>query len=315
MKIIKFDEILRRFERVFAFDNDIKWGSVFVIFGYHALAVYWCYNYSLPVKWQTVIFAYCTYVLSGMGITLGVHRYWSHRCFKATKPLQIILFLMFALTGQTSIRIWVRNHRLHHKASDTPGDPHNATRGLFYSHIGWLMMKKTDQLIEQGKKIDMRDIDSDPLLRWYDRNVFMVNLMAAFVLPTMVNIWCLGESWRCAVAWQCFVRYLGVLHAQMTINSLAHKFGNRPFNSRIKPAENMFVSYITFGEGFHNYHHVFPYDYRTTGDYFILDYGKILLKFFEKIGWAYNLRKASPETIASAVGRLNCAESDDLLKS
>lgn len=104
------------------------------------------------------------YHLTIFGITAGAHRLWSHRSYKAKLPLQIILMVLNSMAFQNTAVTWIRDHRLHHKCSDTDGDPHNATRGFFYSHIGWLMTKKSDEVIKQGKTVDMSDIYSNPVL-------------------------------------------------------------------------------------------------------------------------------------------------------
>lgn len=101
-----------------------------------------------------------------LGITAGAHRLWAHRCYKATVPLQIILIIFNSLSFQNTAIHWIRDHRLHHKYSDTDGDPHNASRGFFYSHVGWLLVKKHPEVKKRGKMIDMSDIYSNPILRF-----------------------------------------------------------------------------------------------------------------------------------------------------
>ncbi|CAK1587473.1 unnamed protein product [Parnassius mnemosyne] len=112
-------------------------------FGYaHASALYGLYLVCTSAKWQSIFFLYILLVLSTIGITAGAHRLWTHKAYKAKMPLQIILMLMNSLAFQNTATDWVRDHRLHHKYSDTDADPHNATRGFFYSHIGWLLVRK-----------------------------------------------------------------------------------------------------------------------------------------------------------------------------
>lgn len=108
--------------------------------------------------------AYIVVFFSGMGITAGVHRLWSHRAYKAKLPLRIFLMLCQSLAFQNSIYEWTRDHRVHHKFTDSDADPHNSRRGFFFAHMGWLMCKKHPDVKEKGKQIDMSDLKADPVV-------------------------------------------------------------------------------------------------------------------------------------------------------
>lgn len=108
-------------------------------------------------------------MFGAFGITAGAHRLWSHRSYKAKWPLRLILMISQTLAFQNSIYEWVRDHRVHHKFTDTDADPHNAKRGFFFSHIGWLMMKKHTDVREKGKTVDMTDLESDPIVMFQKR--------------------------------------------------------------------------------------------------------------------------------------------------
>lgn len=108
--------------------------------------------------------AYFVAFFSGIGITAGVHRLWSHRAYKARLPLRIFLMLCQSLAFQNSIYEWTRDHRVHHKFTDTNADPHNSRRGFFFAHMGWLMCKKHPDVKEKGKQIDMSDLEADPVV-------------------------------------------------------------------------------------------------------------------------------------------------------
>jgi fatty-acid desaturase len=102
----------------------------------------------------------------GLGITAGAHRLWAHRTYKAKLPLRILLMLAQTFALQNDIHEWVRDHRVHHKFTDTDADPHNSTRGFFFSHMGWLMVKKHKDVFIKGKTVDMSDVASDPVVRF-----------------------------------------------------------------------------------------------------------------------------------------------------
>ncbi|XP_047532762.1 acyl-CoA Delta-9 desaturase-like [Vanessa atalanta] len=266
-------------------------------------AIYWCALYAFPVKFQTIVYALVMYIYAGFGITGGAHRLWTHKAYKAKLPLKLFLLTAFASAGQNSLEQWVRDHRVHHKYSDTEADPHDSNRGLFFSHIGWLMMKKNSHVLTRGKQMDMSDITDDSLLRFYNKYFTYFKLVFCFLLPLYVNVHLLGETWRCAIAWQWFIRFLSMFHSELTVNSLAHAYGNRPYNKNINPRENLFVATCTFGEGWHNYHHAFPFDYKAAEHFDALNFGTLLIDCFEKIGWAYDLRQATPTMINSIAQR------------
>lgn len=102
--------------------------------------------------------------MSGLGITVGAHRLWSHRSYKAKIPFESLLLIFNTMAFQNHVIEWARDHRCHHKWTDTDADPHNTHRGFFFSHMGWLMMKKHPKIREMGAKLDMSDLENNPLL-------------------------------------------------------------------------------------------------------------------------------------------------------
>jgi stearoyl-CoA desaturase (delta-9 desaturase) len=105
----------------------------------------------------------------GLGVTAGAHRLWTHRSYKARWPARLILMLLNCIALQNDVIEWARNHRSHHKWTDTVADPHNATRGFFFSHMGWLMLGKHPEVRRQGAKLDLSDLYADPILRFQRR--------------------------------------------------------------------------------------------------------------------------------------------------
>jgi stearoyl-CoA desaturase (delta-9 desaturase) len=161
--------------------DDILWKKVFYFFYLHVSAFYGLYLLTTTASWKTTIWctqrqlssiylpllifpAYFLLLCCVEGITVGTHRLWSHRAFKAKLPLRILLAFFQTLTFQKDVYDWVRDHRVHHKYADTNADPHNATRGFFFSHMGWMMIKKHKEVIEKGKALDMSDLEADPVV-------------------------------------------------------------------------------------------------------------------------------------------------------
>ncbi|XP_045450299.1 acyl-CoA Delta(11) desaturase-like [Melitaea cinxia] len=301
---VSLSELFQSFEKSLGFKNKIKWNIAILIILYHVLGIYWSYKYAFPAKWQTLAFTLAMYMFAGFGLTAGVHKLWSHRAFKVNLPLHLILLAGYASAGQNSIYQWVLDHRVHHKYSDTEADPHNANRGLFFSHIGWLMTKKNELVLSRGKQIDMSDITDDPLLRFFNKYFTYFKLLFCYILPFYINVYILGETWQCTIAWQWFIRFLCAFHSELTVNSLAHTFGTRPYNKEIVPTQNKFVSLILLGEGTHNFHHAFPYDYRSGEQFDYFNLTRLIIDFFSKIGWAYDLKTATPAMIKSMSQRL-----------
>ncbi|MCL4151495.1 UNVERIFIED_CONTAM: hypothetical protein GTU68_043742 [Idotea baltica] len=275
--------------------SKVIWRNVILFILLHIYTVYGMYLMLTSCMWKTIFFAYFLYYLSAMGITMGVHRLWSHRSYKAILPLRVFLAACQTLAFQNSIYDWARDHRVHHKFSESDADPHNAQRGFFFSHMGWLMYRKHPDVIQKGKTLDFSDLLQDPVVRFQKKFYVPLMVLACFVLPTFIPNYLWGESLVTALMVAGFVRYCIVLHITWMVNSLAHWLGSKPFDKNIYPAQNKFVAYLAMGEGWHNYHHVFPFDYRSAelGGFIHLNFTTFVINFCAKIGWVYDLRVAT----------------------
>ena len=231
------------------------------------------------------------------GITAGVHRLWSHRAYKAKLPLRILLAICNSMAYQNSIYIWARDHRVHHKYSETNADPVNIERGFFFAHCGWLMSRKHPDVAEFGLRVDMSDVINDPVVYYQHKYYIPSILVMCFVLPTLIPIWAWNESFLCSFFVATIARYILSLNATWLVNSAAHMFGNRPYDYQIAPAENSSVAMLTLGEGYHNYHHTFPWDYSTSEWGWTLNPTTLILDQFAKIGWVYDRRSASKDMV------------------
>ncbi|NP_001299594.1 acyl-CoA Delta(11) desaturase-like [Amyelois transitella] len=276
-------------------------------FGYwHLSAVYGLYLCFTCAKWATILFAFFLYVIAEIGITGGAHRLWAHRTYKAKLPLEILLLIMNSIAFQDTAFTWARDHRLHHKYSDTDADPHNATRGFFYSHVGWLLVKKHPEVKARGKYLSLDDLKNNPLLKFQKKYAILVIGTLCFLMPTFVPVYFWGEG--ISTAWNInLLRYVMNLNMTFLVNSAAHIFGNKPYDKSIASVQNISVSLATFGEGFHNYHHTYPWDYRAAelGNN-RLNMTTAFIDFFAWIGWAYDLKSVPQEAIAK-----RCAKTGD----
>jgi stearoyl-CoA desaturase (delta-9 desaturase) len=211
----------------------------------------------------TLLWAFLLFVISGNGITGGVHRLWAHRSYKATFGLRVFLMLSNSIANQGSIWNWARDHRVHHKHSETDADPHNAKRGFFFSHIGWLLVKKHPSVIAAGKSLCFDDLLEDSVVMFQKNWDPWFALFMCFFFPAIV-----AQSWG-EEFWNAFfvagsLRYVVVLHITWSVNSFAHFFGDHPYDPKSWPSENPIVSLFALGEGWHNWHHKYPFDYAAS---------------------------------------------------
>ena len=205
--------------------------------------------------------------------------------------------LCSSIANQGSIFHWVRDHRVHHRCCETNADPHDATRGFFFSHIGWLILKKHPNVIKAGKSMDFSDIMDDPIVRWQHQLHPWFNSYMCFILPAQIASYYWDENFTSAFLVAGGLRYCFVLHCTFLVNSAAHMFGDRPY-ATIKHSlatENPIVSFLTIGEGWHNWHHKYPYDYAASefGISSQFNISKLFIDFMAKIGLVWNRKRAT----------------------
>jgi stearoyl-CoA desaturase (Delta-9 desaturase) len=169
------------------------------------------------------------YIISGLGITAGAHRLWAHRSYKARFPLRVLLMIFNTIAFQDAAMHWARDHRVHHKYSETDADPHNATRGFFFSHIGWLMCKKHPDVKAAGAKIDISDLKADPVLAFQKKYFLILMPIFCFIIPTVVPLFW-GETLKNAWFVATMFRYTFFLNVTWCVNSAAHKWGGKPYD-------------------------------------------------------------------------------------
>ncbi|KAM0725340.1 Acyl-CoA Delta-9 desaturase [Formica fusca] len=288
-------------EGLFKFKTELKWWNVVSIILLHMSMLYFCYTFKWFEDVRTTIWMIIMGVIQGLGVTAGAHRFWTHRAYKAKWPLRIILLICYTSAGQNNLYDWVRDHRVHHKYSDTNADPHNSNRGFFFSHVGWLMMKKHPEVIRKGHQIDMSDILADPITAFGCKYFSILKFIFAYLLPITVPIYGWNETWSRAFMSQ-IMRIIVGLNCTWSVNSVAHIWGSKPYDAYINPTENKFVAFVAFGEGWHNYHHVFPWDYKAAelGNY-TFNFATMFIDICAKIGWAYDLKQPSEELVKTVI--------------
>ncbi|KAI4644743.1 stearoyl-CoA 9-desaturase [Alternaria triticimaculans] len=234
---------------------------------------------STPLTLPTFLWSIVYYATTAFGITGGYHRLWSHRCYSARLPLRLFLAFTGAGAIQGSIRWWSANHRAHHRWTDTMKDPYSVMRGLLFSHIGWMVLNNDPKV--KGRT-DISDLDSDPIVVFQHKHYGKLLLFTAWIFPAVVAGLGWGDYWG-GFVYAGIIRACFVQQATFCVNSLAHWIGEQPFDDRRSPRDHVFTALVTMGEGYHNFHHEFPSDYRNAIAWYQYDPTKWLIWIMSKI--------------------------------
>jgi stearoyl-CoA desaturase (delta-9 desaturase) len=255
--------------------------------------------------WHDVVIAAAMYLISGHGITVGYHRYFTHSSFKAVRPLRVALAIAGSLAAEGPVIRWVSDHRKHHRYSDKDGDPHSPWRygstipalmkGLFYAHMGWLFdIEQTDP------RQYAPDLLNDKAIVKVSRSFVLLTVVSLLVPPLIGGLW--AWSWQGAVTaffWGSLVR-IGLLHhVTWSINSICHAAGERTFKSRDKSGNVWWLAVLSMGESWHNLHHADPTSARHGVLRGQVDSSARIIWAFEKFGWVRDVRWPTPERIAA----------------
>ena len=257
------------------------------------------------LRWHDFVVFGVFYVLTGLGITVGFHRYFTHRSFKTNRFVRGTLAILGTAAIEGPITAWVADHRKHHAFSDQPGDPHSphvdhggglrgALRGLAHAHLGWLFVHT-----QRGNKQRYApDLVADPLIRFIDRTTLLwiaLGLAIPFGLGFL-----LGGTLTAALTgllWGGAVRVLLIHHVTFSINSLCHFFGRRRFDTDDQSRNLLWLAPLSFGEAWHNNHHAFPTSAAHGMRWYerLLDPSAIVISALERTGLAWDVVRVSEE--------------------
>lgn len=258
-----------------------------------AVVLSWIYFSQNGLEWSQIALAVAFYFATGLSITGGYHRLFSHRAYKANNLVKFLYLIFGAATFQNSALKWCSDHRIHHNHVDEEKDPYNINKGFWYAHIGWIFF--------QEKKEDPKypkDLLNDKLVMWQHRNYLWLCVVMGFILPTVIGHF-LGSALG-GFALAGVGRVVFVHHCTFFINSLCHIVGTRPYTDTNTARDSAIMAVFSYGEGYHNYHHYFPTDYRNGIRWFHFDPTKWLIKTLSWIGWAKDLKKVPEKLIAQA---------------
>lgn len=252
--------------------------------------------------WAQILMAVVFYFATGMSITGGYHRLFAHRTYKANPLLKIAYLLFGAAAFQNSALKWSADHRIHHNHVDEEADPYNINKGFFYAHIGWIFYKESPDIHKNYPK----DLLNDKLVMWQHRNFMTIAIVMGFVLPTIIGYFLGSALGGFAIAG--LLRIVFVHHCTFFINSLCHIVGSRPYTDTNTARDSFVMALFSYGEGYHNYHHYFPSDYRNGIKWYQFDPTKWMIKIASYIGLARDLKKVPQRMINEAISKMSSKE-------
>lgn len=241
------------------------------------------------------------YLLCGLGITLGWHRYFTHRGFETGRTMQALLAVLGAMAMQGPLTQWVTDHRKHHALSDREGDPHSphvgrrpgvlgAAAGLFHAHVGWLFSTKG---MERGPRY-ARELFDNSMIRWLDR-LYLLWVALSLGIPFAIGFLFGGMSGGfAALVWAGLVRIFLFQHATFAVNSICHKFGRREYRSRDESRNVWYLAPFSLGESWHNNHHAFPASARHGLGRAQLDISWLTIRALERLHLVRDVKHPTP---------------------
>jgi stearoyl-CoA desaturase (Delta-9 desaturase) len=250
---------------------------------------YWFY--AGLFNWPTFILFLLMWTAVGISTTAGYHRLFTHRAYEASWPVRLFFLCFGAVSWEASAWRWTMDHHKHHRYVDTPRDPYNIQQGFWYAHLWWLFRQREyDHESTLGQQYGQ-----DPLIRFQHRHYTSIAIFFAFILPPgIAAFW--GDAFGGFI-----LAGLGVVvinhHFTFSINSFCHWLGRQPYSDKHSARDSHFLAFFNYGEGYHNYHHEFPNDYRNGIRWYQWDPTKWLIRTLHSLGLVSNLKSVSPEII------------------
>jgi len=243
------------------------------------------------LRWsEALVFLVMTFLV-GTAVTGGYHRLFSHRAYRASWPVRFLFLCFGAAAFENSALKWASDHRAHHQHVDTDQDPYTIGRGFWYAHWTWVMEAK-------GRPISgVADLEKDPLVRWQHRYHFLIGAGAA-TLPLWVGL-ATGNVFG-HIVFGLLLRIVVTHHTTFLINSAAHMFGTRPYTDTNTARDNWLLAPLTCGEGFHNFHHAWQWDYRNGALWYQWDTTKWLLNLLRWVGLVGQFRRVPAAAMTRA---------------
>lgn len=267
----------------------------------------------VPLTLPTLIVALVFYWLNGcIGITAGYHRLFAHRAFDSHWTVQWAVLFFGAGAFEGSAKWWCRNHRIHHRYIDTDKDPYNATRGFFYTHWGWMVMKQDYEILGF---VETHDLNRNRAVMFQHNYYLPIALLSGVILPTVL-CGLINGDWVGGYMYAALAKMFWTHNCTFFINSLAHStlFGaTQNFSDQHSSRDSLLCALLTFGEGYHNFHHEFAQDYRNGIKWFHWDPTKWVIRSLEIIGLAKNLVRTPQSVIRRNIMALRLKQHEKIV--
>ena len=287
-----------------AVDRPKDWTNILFLSLTPLIGVFGTLAYALKfgVTWWEPILFLVSYLVVGLSVTAGYHRLYAHKGYEA-HPLVHAFFLFFgAMALQNSVLKWASDHRIHHKYVDKDWDPYSIKRGGLLAHIFWLFYKDVP-----GRTFENApDLQSNRLVMLQYRYAAWIGILFGLGIPTLIGA-AFGRPLG-GLLWGGFLRIVVIHHTTFFVNSIAHMWGSRPYSDENSARDNWMLAFVTNGEGFHNFHHKFPSDYRNGIRWFDWDPTKWLIRTLHALGLAKQLRYTPRPIIEKARLRMATLE-------
>ncbi len=258
------------------------------------------YIYYQGIHWVDVAILALMYSGIGLAITGGYHRFYAHRAYDC-HPIVQCLFLTFGAAAlENSVLCWASDHRRHHRYVDHDEDPYNITKGFFWAHMGWIFFD-THSNASDSRFENAHDLKKDKFVLWQHKYYLPLAVFFGFGVPMILG-WAVGQTWG-GLIWGGLIRQFLTHHTTFLINSAAHWFGKRPYSKQNTARDSWWLAIFSFGEGFHNFHHAFPSDYRNGIRWYHWDPTKWVIRALSWIKLSWGLRKTPKQSIIESIDR------------
>jgi len=262
----------------------LNYTSIGFILFFHSLALFGLVNFKINMI--DIQMTLLMYFITGFGVTVGYHRLWAHRSYKASYIVQAVLAILGAGALQGSILWWSKYHRLHHNKSDTDDDPYGPQLGFLHSHIIWIFENKK---LNKLKTINVSDLTSNPIVVFQHKYYVIISLLCSIGFPLVYYIFNGYNIYNCLFYPVALARVI-LWHSTWFVNSLAHTLGTQTYGKSGTSRDHFLTALLTFGEGYHNFHHEFPYDYRNAIHWYQYDPSKWIIEILYFLGLVTDLK-------------------------
>lgn len=276
----------------------LLWANVLMFAVTLAVAIVAVPWYGFAVGYSAAAWVWFVVLLyaNGLAITGGYHRLWSHRTYDAHWSLKLVYLLFGTMALQNSVLVWASGHREHHNhVDDNDHDPYSASRGLWFSHIGWMLRRYQSGETDLG---NVRDLQKDPMIAFQHRYYYALAVGLNVLVPLALG-WLHGDLWGVFLL-AGVLRLVVSHHLTFLINSAAHAFGRQPYSDEHSARDNWWLAYLTYGEGYHNFHHQFAHDYRNGIRWWHWDPSKWIICSLSWVGLTQKLKRTPDVAIQRA---------------